>query len=295
MRRFFLLTINIVTLTFLFFSNISYSKDTYSFDYKFSKKKIGIAESFNLTITIVTDNSSLGFIDFDRKAINSKGFVINNFDYSVEQIYNVNEMPKIVYDIDFEIGLLFDEITKFGIVEFPAFEIRLRPISKNAKTQIYEIGSENIEVTKSMRTNIILLSILTSIILFLATGVIIVVSIMIKKKNVCIANKTMEKDLSNNVYKRFIEKKEEFKRNKDVDSFLSTVEQLINSYVLRKCKITNMNDFFAIPTISSEAKIGIRNLLRNIERYDTIEDFKWNSDELEKFETDFKTLLFASK
>lgn len=297
MEKNIFVTLIIIIVLFIFPTN-SYTLNStncstqFNFDYEFTKSEIDITETFDLNITIVTDIFNISFVDFQKNDINEFGFYIKKFDYTVRQIYNVNDEAKIIYSINFEIGMLLDKLTSLGKRQFPPFEIHLIPINNINEIEIYRTEKKIIEIFASKT----IFNIYTILIIVFTIIVVIILAIVVifKRKNNVKTPHFDDEQLSENTYKKFIEKKEFFVQNKDINLFLISVEKLLTSYILRKYHITNFEDFYSLANVSTGIKNGVKELFDELLAYKTTKLIDIKNKDFKAFEVKFKTFLYAN-
>ncbi|MFW5800262.1 MAG: hypothetical protein ACOCV8_05555 [Spirochaetota bacterium] len=266
-----------------------------TFTYTFSDKKIEVYDTFELRIEIIQNDNINRAVDFDREALSEKGFILESFDYSVIKSFNPEGEISILYELILLFSIKTDNIKSLPhIMEFPSFSISLIPIQKSKEIKIYSVGKEQIEIINK-RSNYLFIII---IILSISIGLMIIIMFaanFVKKGNKKELEVEEEKEeISNNIYRRYIEKKEDFKKNKDTHLFLLSIEKLVKSYVLRSNNLTNLDEFFDNENISCEFKARIRNFIDKLREYYHIGNLHIHNEDFEKLEKDFKSILFSN-
>ncbi len=282
----------ILVILFAFISVPLFSASNQAvFEYKFNNTSINLNDAFNLKVNIISNSDEPKFIDFDKDTIKEHGFEIKDFSYTITQNGRPVIEQRVVYELDFKIGISMGKFEGFGDKEFPAFEIRLISTKTGEPQETYQAGSKTINVKKPFPFNSIMLGLVISFFLIFILFLILVLSRSFLKKSSSTKRKQQDTELSDNMYRRFLIKKEMFRKNKDLQSYLNSLEKIVTSFALRKYSVTNIFVFFNDTSVSFDLKATIRNILRDIDKLKSVGYLEPDDDKILNIENNLIALV----
>ncbi len=261
------------------------------FEYKFSNSSINLNDVFKLSVSIRSNSDEPLIIDFDKDAIKDNGFEIKDFSYSITQKDKVNLEQTVEYELNFKIGVSVEKFQGFGEKEFPSFEISLISPKTGEPQETYQVSSKTINIKKPFPFNSVVLGLVIGSVLVIVLLLVLVLSRSLIKKSSSMKLKQQATELSDNVYRRFLSKKEAFRKNKDLQSYLNFLDKIVTSYVLRKYSFTNIFEFFNDNSVSYDLKASVRKILREIDKLKSEEYLEPYDDKIVSVENNLTTLI----
>lgn len=262
-------------------SALLYSQESnFIFNYRFDKKVLNIAETLKITINLEYSNyKKEDKIDIRKEAFENSVFYIENIDYSSSIDYDFNNQRKSTYEITFEAGVNIDKLLELGIHELPIINIEYKTASNIERT--FQVGPEMIEVVnRNKLIGILIIIIISIIILFIIIILVIyIIGLKHKKKSIVVANEDYEQ-LINTSFRKYKDKKAVYEKDKHTKSYLENTKNILLSFVLRKYKVTNIDDFYKLENITAGSKVSVRSLLTDIDDLIANNDSAFNTPEI---------------
>lgn len=263
-----------------------------AFEYSFNKAFMTLNETFKLGVEIKSDSEKVKILDFDKAPIKKHGFEVVDFSYSIINSGDSDKPGRITYRLNFEIGLSLGDFGGFGDKEFPSFEISLSPTELDGDApEIYQVSSKKIRIKEAFSFKSLFMIIGVVGLIVIGVFIIFVVFSSFLKRNTEIKRETSNTELVGNIYRRFVSKKEVFRKNKDIEAYMSALEKIITSYVLRKNSVTNLFELFNDSSVPADVKAGVRKLLRSVDKLKTENSIDVDDSRILSIEEDFKSLI----
>lgn len=266
----FKLVISFITILIqiILITHILHSQETNpvtKFDYSYDRTKMSIDENLNLTIELVTQNPKPRAIHFNRDILDNTPFRITNMDYYTQHKQDTPSSNTVIYRLTMDIGLKLGNISGYGVYELPSLDIELISISNPEEREKFITAPQEIELYRPFRFNILLIVVvILSAIVIMGVGLFVFRTVSGEKR----ANETevqKHEELTQSVYKRFVENREKYIKDKNKSQLMNSVEKILISFILRKNNVTNIDDFYQNDKIPDEEKIRLRNTLKTIE------------------------------
>jgi hypothetical protein len=265
------------------------------FDYNINKTKLEIDESLNLNIELTHVDNKPKAIYINKDILKDSAFRIIKIDYHSNQSKETPSSNKITYTINIKIGIRLNMISEYGIYEIPPIEINLISIDNPDDSEKYITAPQEIEVTRPFNFNFLLISIIIASIMGIFLLIYLSLKMINRKKQDNTKDRINIEELSETTYNRYQEKIKKYLQNKDKQGFLTSIENIIISYIYRKYNITSIDEFYQHTKSTDEEKIRVKNTLSNIEMLKFSKSERLSSEELEDLTVKVKIVLKTNK
>jgi flagellar basal body-associated protein FliL len=254
---------------------------------------MSIDENLNLTIELVSQNPKPRAIHFNRDILENTPFRITNLDYYIQHKQDTPSSNTIIYRLSTDIGIKLGKISGYGVYELPSLEIELISISNPEEREKFITAPQEIELYRPLRFNILLIVVvILSALVIMGVGLFVFRTVT-GEKGANEAEGQKHEELTQSVYKRFLESREKYIKDKNKSQFLNSVEKILISFTFRKNNVTNIDDFYQNDIIPDEEKIRLRSTLKTIEFLKSKDTTQLSHEELDNLAMSFSNTIGA--